>query len=172
MAKKPVDQSITMDMTPMIDVTFQLLIFFIVTLKFKLLEKKLNSYLPTDFGTSVKPQIVDEKFITVKLKQTEDSSRRMIDRATRYYVEQEEITGATLGEKLDKILKKISAFRSVEKDAKGKIHADFGVPNEKVVQVLDLYHKAQFGSITFVGLDANERIDDNWLKKLQQKLAQ
>lgn len=40
------------DMTPMIDVTFLLLIFFIVTLKFKTLEGRLDSNLPKDMGTS------------------------------------------------------------------------------------------------------------------------
>lgn len=39
------------DMTPMIDVTFLLLIFFIVTLKFKTLEGRLDSNLPKDMGT-------------------------------------------------------------------------------------------------------------------------
>jgi biopolymer transport protein ExbD len=40
------------DMTPMIDITFLLLIFFIVTLKFKTLEGRLDSNLPKDMGTS------------------------------------------------------------------------------------------------------------------------
>jgi len=40
------------DMTPMIDVTFLLLIFFIVTLKFKVLEGRLDAALPKDRGTS------------------------------------------------------------------------------------------------------------------------
>lgn len=43
------------DMTPMIDVTFLLLIFFIVTLKFKTLEGRLDSNLPKDMGTSSSP---------------------------------------------------------------------------------------------------------------------
>ena len=37
-------------MTPMIDVTFLLLIFFMCTLKFKILEGKLGAYLPKDVG--------------------------------------------------------------------------------------------------------------------------
>ncbi|MGB0953930.1 MAG: biopolymer transporter ExbD [Planctomycetota bacterium] len=40
------------DMTPMIDVTFLLLIFFIVTLKFKVLEGRLDAALPKDRGTN------------------------------------------------------------------------------------------------------------------------
>ncbi len=44
-------EEIKPDMTPMIDVTFLLLIFFIVTLKFKTLEGRLDSNLPKDMGT-------------------------------------------------------------------------------------------------------------------------
>ncbi|HEX9792452.1 MAG TPA: biopolymer transporter ExbD [Planctomycetota bacterium] len=40
------------DMTPMIDVTFLLLIFFIVTLKFKTLEGRLDAALPKDMGSA------------------------------------------------------------------------------------------------------------------------
>ncbi|MCP4093936.1 MAG: hypothetical protein GY747_10855 [Planctomycetes bacterium] len=45
-------EEINPDMTPMIDVTFLLLIFFIVTLKFKVLEGRLDAALPKDRGTS------------------------------------------------------------------------------------------------------------------------
>jgi biopolymer transport protein ExbD len=45
-------EEIKSDMTPMIDVTFLLLIFFIVTLKFKVLEGRLDAALPKDRGTS------------------------------------------------------------------------------------------------------------------------
>ena len=45
-------EEIKSDMTPMIDVTFLLLIFFIVTLKFKVLEGRLDAALPKDRGTN------------------------------------------------------------------------------------------------------------------------
>ena len=45
-------EEVKTDMTPMIDVTFLLLIFFIVTLKFKVLEGRLDAALPKDRGTS------------------------------------------------------------------------------------------------------------------------
>ena len=52
MGKKKKFEEIKPDMTPMIDVTFLLLIFFIVTLKFKVLEGRLDAALPKDRGTS------------------------------------------------------------------------------------------------------------------------
>ncbi|MDA0666606.1 MAG: biopolymer transporter ExbD [Planctomycetota bacterium] len=50
--KKKKFEEIKPDMTPMIDVTFLLLIFFIVTLKFKVLEGRLDAALPKDRGTN------------------------------------------------------------------------------------------------------------------------
>ncbi len=46
------DDDCEMEMTPMIDVTFLLLIFFMCTLKFKTLEGKLAAYLPKDVGVN------------------------------------------------------------------------------------------------------------------------
>jgi len=46
------DEEIQLEMTPMIDVTFLLLIFFLLTLKFKVLEGKLAAYLPRDAGAA------------------------------------------------------------------------------------------------------------------------
>jgi biopolymer transport protein ExbD len=42
-----------LEMTPMIDVTFLLLIFFVCTLRFKTLEGKLQAYLPKDVGVNM-----------------------------------------------------------------------------------------------------------------------
>ena len=59
MAKEPLSKSrrcepsdTNMDMTPMIDVTFLILIFFMCTLKFKTLEGQLGAYLPPDVGVN------------------------------------------------------------------------------------------------------------------------
>jgi biopolymer transport protein ExbD len=55
-------------MTPMIDVTFLLLIFFIVTLKFKILEGRLDAALPKDRGTSTsEAEEIDKIDILIKV---------------------------------------------------------------------------------------------------------
>lgn len=57
-----------MEMTPMIDVTFLLLIFFLCTLKFKTLEGKLTAYLPKDVGVNSSDAEPKEKVeITIKV---------------------------------------------------------------------------------------------------------
>lgn len=48
-------EEVELEMTPMIDVTFLLLIFFMCTIKFKSLEGKLAAYLPKEVGTSPTP---------------------------------------------------------------------------------------------------------------------
>ncbi|MFT7516567.1 MAG: biopolymer transport protein ExbD [Myxococcota bacterium] len=68
--KKKKFKEIKTDMTPMIDVTFLLLIFFIVTLKFKILEGRLDAALPKDRGTSASEAIEIDK-IDILLKVAE-----------------------------------------------------------------------------------------------------
>jgi len=57
-----------LEMTPMIDVIFQLIIFFMCSIHFKSLEGKLYSYLPKDKGmssTTVTDPILEE--VRIKL---------------------------------------------------------------------------------------------------------
>ena len=63
------DEKCEMEMTPMIDVTFLLLIFFVCTIKFKTLEGKLAAYLPKDVGVNASDAEPMEKIdIYLKLK--------------------------------------------------------------------------------------------------------
>jgi biopolymer transport protein ExbD len=53
--RKPEDNSVPLDMTPMIDCIFLLLIFFILTSKFQPDEKAIASLMPTDKGQAAAP---------------------------------------------------------------------------------------------------------------------
>jgi len=53
------------DMTPMIDVTFLLLVFFIVTLNIRQLEGRLDAALPKDRGTGKSSEQIDKTDILV-----------------------------------------------------------------------------------------------------------
>ncbi len=48
-------EEVKLDMTPMIDVVFQLLIFFMCTIRFRSLEARLSTYLPKDVGVNSAP---------------------------------------------------------------------------------------------------------------------
>jgi biopolymer transport protein ExbD len=62
------------DMTPMIDVVFQLLIFFMLTIKFKTLEGKLAAYLPKDVGVN-QTQAVPKEKVEIKLKVEKEGAK-------------------------------------------------------------------------------------------------
>lgn len=166
------DTDIEMNMTPMIDIVFQLLIFFIVNLKFKTLEKKLLSYLPTDFGLASQPQIVEESFMTVKLQQPlkSEDNRRIMFRKTRFYIERDRIEGVDTRDIHSQIFTRLKDFIGVTPDAKGKIDASKGVPHGYVVSVLDVFRKAGYKTITFVGLAKNAKINNEWFLKIQKGL--
>ena len=66
------------DMTPMIDVVFLMIIFFIC-IEFKVLESKLNAFLPTDKGsqsTVVEPEEQLSIKIHVESKGTPDFGKK------------------------------------------------------------------------------------------------
>lgn len=67
LSNDPGDDEAKLDMTPMIDVTFLLLIFFMVATKFKTHEGSLKSYLPKDRGMSASSASPDLKEVRVVL---------------------------------------------------------------------------------------------------------
>lgn len=63
------EEKCELEMTPMIDVTFLLLIFFMCTLKFKVLEGKLAAYLPKDVGVNqMDAEPIEKVEVLVRLK--------------------------------------------------------------------------------------------------------
>jgi biopolymer transport protein ExbD len=69
-SKKRKTEPAEMNLTPMIDVTFLLLIFFLLGTKFKEPEGKLNAYLPKDKGPPPKniAQIDPEEELTIRVR--------------------------------------------------------------------------------------------------------
>jgi hypothetical protein len=64
----PSVEETTMNMTPMIDIVFQLIVFFLLTLRFSAPEYRIESQLPKDRGLAATPQFVsDLQAIKVKL---------------------------------------------------------------------------------------------------------
>ena len=57
------------NMTPMIDVTFQLIVVFLCSMKFRTLDQKIQAFLPKDVGLSTAPAAADvETKIVLKLR--------------------------------------------------------------------------------------------------------
>ncbi|MEM7235655.1 MAG: biopolymer transporter ExbD, partial [Planctomycetota bacterium] len=74
-----------LQMTPMIDIVFQLLIFFLLSAKFIALEGQLSSYLPKDKGLSSSPAQLDLVNVTFELDWTGgDEDGRVVCRTFDY----------------------------------------------------------------------------------------
>ena len=82
---KIADEKNELEMTPMIDVTFLLLIFFMCTLKFKVLEGKLGAYLPKDVGAQAQPQVEIEKF-KIQLRVVNDGTKVRYDSESKNFL--------------------------------------------------------------------------------------
>ncbi len=157
-----------MEMTPMIDVTFLLLIFFMCTLKFKTLEGKLAAYLPKDVGVNQSEAEPIEKVEILmrvtkegtKIKPNASGGRAYTasdqgryewgpDRQMQYKIGPWETDDlVALGSKLAKVFRDRSAS---EEKVPATIDARPGTVYADVVKVLDQAIDSGFTDITFVG---------------------
>ena len=160
------------DMTPMIDVTFLLLIFFIVTLKFKTLEGRLDSNLPKDMGTSTQETPPVEKVdIVIRvgnpgLKQPDPATRTKSKPLGRldhfrgrilkvsigtsvYTVRNDAHDEKGLLADLDKLRRKLQDFDKEETPI--TLDAREGIIYEDVIGILDLVIDEGFQKVSFAG---------------------
>lgn len=151
-----------MEMTPMIDVTFLLLIFFMCTLKFKTLEGKLSAYLPKDVGVNSSEAEPIEK-VEIVLRVVEEGTkidpltkqpwkgergRRFIygpDRVIEYSV------GPRRTKDIEELKQRLKQLHDADEKRPATIDARKGTVYEDVVKVLDAAIDAGFQEITFVG---------------------
>ncbi len=152
MAHLPEFKEIKMDLTPMIDVTFLLMIFFLVTLKFRVLEGRLDASLPKDMGTQtfiVDPiekvnvillvsepgELVDDK--KYKGLQVYQGREIRYEVGTQVYRTSKDLEDALMP--YDK------------KEQPVTIDPRKGVINEDVMVVLDVILRLKFAQISFAG---------------------
>ena len=57
----PEPEDTELNMTPMIDIVFQLIIFFLLSLKFKTVDHRIDAMLPHGEGIDISPRIKDEE---------------------------------------------------------------------------------------------------------------
>ncbi|MHC4777731.1 MAG: ExbD/TolR family protein [Planctomycetota bacterium] len=131
-----------LSMTPMIDVTFQLLIFFMVTSNFKSLEGKLDVFLPENGIRSDTPPVDMELPVRVVLRWNPSIGR------CKFYVGQVlcNYDKQGLGRARTKVRKVLAVgARKAEIDASGD------VPMDWVVRTLDMLVEADMPEINFTG---------------------
>ncbi len=158
--KEIVDDHCELEMTPMIDVTFLLLIFFLCTIKFKTLEGKLSAYLPKDVGvnqTEAEPIEKIEIKLTVKtegerrdpknLSKKWDGEKRFewVGRVIDYQI------GPRKTNKIDEVQDRLEELYKADPERPATIDSRPGTCYGDVVPVLDAAVLAGFTDITFVG---------------------
>ena len=140
------DEEVKLSITPLIDVTFLLLIFFMCAMKFKTLERKVAAFLPKDRGLAkTKIKLEEKAKITVELKRTKQ------EKVTRVKLLDSVIGVDGKGfDLLDKRIREIHASPGNE-ELPGEIHAWAWVPHQHVVRTIDAFMKAGISDITFIG---------------------
>ncbi len=73
-----------LQMTPMIDIVFQLLIFFLLSAKFIALEGHLGSYLPKDKGLNTDVVPIDDANVTLDLVWVDEGDGKVACRTMNY----------------------------------------------------------------------------------------
>lgn len=157
------EQKSDMEMTPMIDVTFLLLIFFMCTIKFKKLEGKLVAYLPKDMGqqTTIVPPV--EK-LDIRLDVVEEGRQMGPTGEEPYrpgvhprftYVDR--VFSIKIGpqtfssDQIEQVADRLSVIAAADLERPVTLDPRTGVVTEDVIKVLDRVLDAGFTKVSFAG---------------------
>ena len=146
MARKKAEiEDVPMELTPMIDVVFLLLIFFIVTIKFKVLEGKLETELPKDVGVNSSP--VDQLLEKIEIDITPDKTRPHGIKV---------LVNGRVMPSFESFRGELARWKSVAQAAgqepKATLYPDSSINYEQVVKVVDQCLISQLTDITFAGV--------------------
>ena len=147
----PEDATMELQMAPMIDVIFQLIIFFMCSIHFKSLEGKLYSYLPKDKGmsaTTVTDPILQE--VRIRLIYSENAGPLL---ARVKVGDQEFATWDSLEKYIEKIAPTLILPNGVD-IIPVKIDADDKVTMQSVVNALNICKKAGVRKTEFAARNA------------------
>jgi biopolymer transport protein ExbD len=156
MAKKEIDDpgavaGAAFNMTPMIDVTFQLIVVFLCSMKFRTLDQKIEAFLPKDVGLSTAPASAEvETKIIVKLR------RRPGEDVTSVILLENRLGAASAEGIWTTVTNRLKEFKSRDEKVKGEIDADADVPHGDVMRALDSFMAAQLTTVTFRGTNLNK----------------
>ena len=146
------------EMTPMIDVTFLLLVFFMCTIQFKTLEGKLSAYLPRDVGSGGQPSEVEH--VEIGIRVVEPGSRLSPTGGPwtgegRFVHSADRVLEYSIGPRrsLDRgeVLRWLVDVRRQSPEREAAIAAAEDVTHGEVIAVLDLTFQAGFPSVRFAG---------------------
>lgn len=141
---------IEIKMTPMIDVVFLLLVFFLWTASFQIVEQVLPSHLREVAGsqpvTSDEPPPVDEDFDKVVLRVFWSNGQ------PRWRINQTDVSS------LQQVRTRLETIAAIKRDAPVILHPDKEVPLGDVIDLYDLTRLVGFEQIQFA---ASETFSDS-----------
>ncbi len=160
-----------LNMTPMIDIVFQLILFFLFNLRFKSMDYRIESALPKDRGIEATPQMVEPiPSIKVLLFRLNPDSEKEARTKIKIGTVHEEILppyNYTGDRKNDMALEKerdakfaalsavIKRIRADKPEFKGEIDtpppSGLQVPHADVIRILDAFLEAGITEVNFVG---------------------
>ncbi|MFO7903690.1 MAG: biopolymer transporter ExbD [Planctomycetota bacterium] len=134
-------------MTPMIDVVFLLLVFFLWTASFQVVEQVLPSHLSEVAGTSPasseEPPPIEEDFDKVVMRV------RWVDERPRWSINQIDLAD------LRQVRARLETIAAIKRDAPVILHPEKNVPLGHVIDLYDLARLVGFEEIQFA---ASEQI--------------
>mgnify|MGYP003577061836 CR=1 FL=1 len=136
------ENPVNINVTPLVDIIFCLCVFFMISFKFKQLEGKFDTWLPKDKGFEGMPLKAVIQEIRVALF-WDDVNRNVVRKmGTRIVPEDEQL--------LKLISDSYEDFKRLNKPDVGlTIDADFRVPWESVVGVMNIGKKAGVAKVEF-----------------------
>jgi biopolymer transport protein ExbD len=153
-------EELKMDMTPMIDVVFQLIIFFMLNVKYKTLEGRLDAYLPKDVGVNQgaadeieKVEIVIKVVEVGERRDPKDMNQAWSGKGTFEYVGRNLSyqIGPRKTADLGEVRKVVAQLYREDPKRKSTIDCRPGTVYADMIPVLDATVDAGFTDITFVG---------------------
>jgi biopolymer transport protein ExbD len=168
--KMPKTDEAALNMTPMIDIVFQLILFFLFNLRFKSLEYRIETSLPKDRGLAATPQMVQDipniKVTLFRENADTDQAYTKLKVAGGNPIVMPVIkwtrdvrADTKIENELDKhyafVQQRIKELYDANKELKGEIECPppkgAAVPHTDVVRVLDCFLSAGVSEVNFVG---------------------
>jgi biopolymer transport protein ExbD len=171
-SRSVVREGVRIDMTSLIDTTFLLLIYFLVTMRFRAIESQLHTWLPADRGPLVTTTpLIEEKELEILIRQSRGAAgaRPAIEQETRYYIGGE---SEAFRVSPDRVAEVALTFIRKAPDAKAVIDAGSGVPHARVVEVLDILSEAGLSELRIRGIAPGSRVfsDPEWFERTEKRL--
>jgi len=142
----------TFNMTPMIDVVFQLIVVFLCSMKFRTLDQKIEAFLPKDVGLSAAPA----KSTEVETKVSVKLRRKPGESTTSIIVLDSRIGSSSQEGVWGSLQSRLKDFLAKDPKVKGEIDADPDVPHGEVVHTLDTFMASGLTNVVFRGTQLNK----------------